>query len=194
MNIHSTKIMLLGLALAAGVGLSLSAVAQSDSVETPALSDSAITAKVKAAIVDDSQLQGSHIKVTTDHRVVTLHGMAMTDEARAHAVRVAEDVRGVDSVDDELSIGSGSGSEHRAVAKAERIGSDSWITTKVKSELLSNNVDHGFDVHVKTLHGVVMLSGALPDEDAIAHARDIAGQVQGVQRVDSSELHVAAGG
>ena len=191
--LHST---LLGLGLAAGLGLTLSAVAAPDDPGVgDRIDDTAITAKVKATLADDGQLQDSHIRVNTDQRVVTLRGSVISDEQRRHAEHVAENIKGVDSVEDELAVGDSRGTDHPAVvARAERVGSDSWITTKVKSELISNQGTHGFDVHVTTEHGVVMLSGSLPDEHDIARAHEVAAQVQGVRRVDTSELHISGGG
>jgi hyperosmotically inducible protein len=193
MNKRFTHWSLVGLGMAAAVGLSLAASA---APEDPghAVSDSAITAKVKATLADDSRLHGSDIHVKTSDRVVTLRGTALSDDQRHDAERVAQDVRGVDSVDNEISVDGDHAHAHHAVAKAERVGSDSWITTKVKSELVGDAGTHGFDVHVSTVHGVVMLSGALPSEHDVAHVRDIAQQVKGVRRVDSSELHVSGGG
>jgi hyperosmotically inducible protein len=69
--------------------------------------------------------------------------------------------------------------------------SDSWITTKVKSELLADNVSKGFDVSVETTDGVVVLKGALANRDAIDHVKDVAGKVKGVKSVDTSGLTVA---
>jgi hyperosmotically inducible protein len=184
---------LLGLGLAAGAACSLSAIAQPDDGSN-AISDSAITAQVKATLAGDSHLQGSDIHVKTDTRVVTLRGKVVSDEQRRDAVRTTEDVRGVDSVDDELAIAGGRVTAHPAVAKAERVGSDSWITTKVKLELVGEPDTRGFDIHVKTLHGVVMLQGSLPTEHDVEHVCDVAGQIQGVRRVDSSELRISGGG
>ncbi|MDR3397445.1 MAG: BON domain-containing protein [Pandoraea sp.] len=75
---------------------------------------------------------------------------------------------------------------------SERVMSDSWITTKVKSELLANSIGDGTSVSVKTTHGVVALSGMLDSRDAVNNAKRIAGHVQGVKRVDSSRLTVGA--
>lgn len=184
---------LAGLGLAAGAAFSLSAVAAPDDVGN-GISDSAITARVKTTLADDAHLQGSDIHVKTDDRVVTLRGKVVSEEQRRDAERMTENVRGVDSVDDELSIAGAHVRAHPAVARAERVGSDSWITTKVKSELIGDTETRGFDVHVTTVHGVVMLQGRLPTEHDILHVRDVAQQVQGVRRVDTSELHVSGGG
>ena len=75
-----------------------------------------------------------------------------------------------------------------AVSKAERVVSDSWITTKVKSEILANSVSKAFKVSVKTKHGAVSLKGKLPSQDAIDQVKMIAEKVKGVKSVDVSGL------
>jgi hyperosmotically inducible protein len=75
-----------------------------------------------------------------------------------------------------------------AVSKAERAVSDSWITTKVKSEILANSVSKAFKVGVKTKRGVVSLKGKLPSQDAIDLVKMIAEKVKGVKSVDVSGL------
>ncbi|MCO1422815.1 BON domain-containing protein (plasmid) [Burkholderia multivorans] len=69
--------------------------------------------------------------------------------------------------------------------------SDSWITTKVKSKILSDSVSKGFDVSVMTTHGVVTLKGSLASQHAIDHVRNIARSVKGVRHVNTGELVVA---
>jgi hyperosmotically inducible protein len=186
---------------AAGLGLCLLAnaassdtapTAHSDSVGA-AISDSAITTKVKANFLGDERLKGSHIKVTTTNGVVTLTGSATGSDSKAAAEDIAKNVDGVKSVDDELTSPSSSGSMHKAVAKTERVGSDSWITTKVKSEIMADSVSKGFKVSVKTVNGVVMLSGVLPNDDAVAHVKDLAQKVEGVKSVKTSQLKSSAG-
>lgn len=157
-----------------------------------AISDTAITVKVKGTFVGDKRLKGSHIKVITTNRVVTLTGTAPTDDSRAAAEDLARNVDGVKSVDDQLRVASDSGA-HRMIAKSKRVVSDSWITTKVKSEILGDTVAKGFDVHVKTTHGVVELSGTLRNGDAIAHVKDLAEKIEGVKSVDTSGLRAGDG-
>ena len=78
------------------------------------------------------------------------------------------------------------------VKKTERVVSDSWITTKVKSEILASSVTKGFKVSVKTLHGKVALRGKLPSQDSIDQVKQIAEKVKGVSSVDTSKLTVVA--
>ena len=75
-----------------------------------------------------------------------------------------------------------------AASKAERAMSDSWITTKVKSEILANSVSKAFKVGVTTKHGDVALDGKLPTQDAIDLVKMIAEKVKGVKSVDTSAL------
>jgi len=182
----------LGFCLAAGAASDMAPTAHSDSVGA-AIGDSAITTKVKASYLGDDRLKGSHIKVTTTNGVVTLTGAATGPNSKDAAEELAKGVDGVKSVDDQLTTPASSGSMHKTVAKTERAGSDSWITTKVKSEIMADSVSKGFKVSVKTVNGVVMLSGVLPNDDAVAHVKDLAGKVDGVKSVKASQLKSSAG-
>lgn len=62
------------------------------------ISDSWITTKVKSTLLYSSNVKGSDIEVTTNAGVVTLSGKLDTGVERALAVELAENVRGVKSV------------------------------------------------------------------------------------------------
>ena len=79
-----------------------------------------------------------------------------------------------------------------AASKAETAMSDTWITTKVKSEILAHSVAKAFKVGVTTKQGVVMLDGKLPNKDAIDLVKMIAEKVKGVKSVDTSALVVGS--
>jgi hyperosmotically inducible periplasmic protein len=188
--------------VAAGLGVCLVAGAATADDTTPtahsdsagaAMGDAAITTKVKAKYLGDDRLKGSHIKVTTTNGVVTLTGAALNTDSKSAAEELAKDVNGVKSVDDELTTAATQGSVHKTMAKTERVGSDSWITTKVKSEIMADSASKGFKVSVKTVNGVVMLSGVLPNDDAVAHVKDLAEKVEGVKSVKASQLKSGAG-
>src|SRR3569832_1112008 len=80
----------------------------------------------------------------------------------------------------------------KAVDDTKRAVSDSWITTKVKSELLANSMSKGLKISMTTTHGVVVLTGALANQDAIDNVKDLAEKVDGVKSVDISADTVAA--
>lgn len=131
--------------------------------------------------------------MTTTNGVVTLNGSASSSKSKTLAETETKSVDGVKSVDNNLVTPAGSKASaetKKAVAQTERVVSDSWITTKVKSEILANSLSKGLDVRVKTIHGVVVLAGALANQDAIDRVKDIAAKVDGVKSVDTSALTV----
>jgi hyperosmotically inducible protein len=66
--------------------------------------------------------------------------------------------------------------------------SDTWITTKVKSELMTTSDVKSMNVDVKTVNGVVTLTGSLANELAVQKAVTAAKSVKGVKSVDASGL------
>lgn len=73
---------------------------------------------------------------------------------------------------------------------------DTWITTKVKAELLANQDVSGLDISVETVNGVVSLSGDVETQAEADRAVALAEGIEGVTRVDSSRINVtgSAGG
>lgn len=68
--------------------------------------------------------------------------------------------------------------------------SDAWITTKVKSELATTKGVKSMDVSVKTVNGVVTLTGVLATKTDVKKAVAAAESVKGVKQVDASGLKV----
>lgn len=70
---------------------------------------------------------------------------------------------------------------------------DTWITTKVKTELLAAKDIPGTSIGVETTNGVVVLSGALENQTQIDRAVAAAKAVRGVKEVDAAGLMVKDG-
>jgi len=200
---NSIRTTLIAASLAAGLGIGIAYAASGDATEPQAHSDSlgaavtdtAITTQVKAKLMGDDSLGKSRIHVTTTNGVVTLEGTASSSHAKSAAEAAAKSVDGVKSVDNNLKTHASTKAAAKTrdtVAKTKRVASDSWITTKVKSEILASSLAKGFEVNVKTTHGVVVLKGSLASQDAVDHVKDIAQKVAGVKSVDTSALKVAA--
>ncbi|CTP88890.1 hypothetical protein XTPLMG730_2288 [Xanthomonas translucens pv. phlei] len=68
---------------------------------------------------------------------------------------------------------------------------DTWITTKVKADLLATKDVSGTDIKVKTLNGTVKLSGAVENKMQRDKAVSVAKMIDGVKKVDSTGLKVA---
>ena len=74
--------------------------------------------------------------------------------------------------------------------KSDQPVTDTWITTKVKSELATTEGVKSTDISVKTVDGVVTLVGVLNSSMAVDKAVAAAESIKGVKRVDHDGLKV----
>ncbi|MCT4714828.1 molecular chaperone OsmY [Enterobacteriaceae bacterium H18W14] len=141
------------------------------------MDDSSITAKVKAALVDDENIKSTDISVKTDNKVVTLSGFVETQAQAEQAVSVAKGVEGVSSVSDKL---------HVRDAKDKSVSGyagDTATTSEIKAKLLADDIVPSRNVKVETTDGVVQLSGNVKNNAQSERAESIAKAVDGVKSV-----------
>jgi len=82
----------------------------------------------------------------------------------------------------------------KSVTQEAKTGmSDSWMTSKTKIALFSDDRVKGRQVHVETKDGVVYLRGKVDSSEAKAAATDVAKGIAGVKNV-KNELQVVAPG
>ena len=62
---------------------------------------------------------------------------------------------------------------------------DSWITSKVKSQMLADKTVKGSNITVNTTKGVVTLSGTAGSREESDRAAEIARHVEGVKEVEN---------
>ena len=79
--------------------------------------------------------------------------------------------------------GCASDSDRRGVDQTGEVVSDSWITTKVKSDLAVENDVSATNIRVKTVDGIVTLSGKASSQAEADKAMQVAGQIKGVKSV-----------
>jgi hyperosmotically inducible periplasmic protein len=89
-----------------GEGVSKAADKTGDAVAKTGevIDDTWVTTKVKAKYVGEDSVEGSNISVETNHNVVTLSGTVPTETARAAALRIARETKGVKKVVDNLRV------------------------------------------------------------------------------------------
>jgi hyperosmotically inducible periplasmic protein len=88
------------------------------------------------------------------------------------------------------SVGEPGTDKTRPYESSQAPVSDTWITTKVKAELLANETVKGLDINVSTTNGVVTLAGVLDSKTQVDTAIRLATNVKGVTDVDSRALKV----
>ena len=141
------------------------------------MDDSAITAKVKAALVDHESIKSTDISVKTDQKVVTLSGFVESQAQAEAAVTVAKGVEGVTSVSDKLHVRDSKSDSVKGYA------GDTATTSEIKAKLLADDIVPSRKVKVETTDGVVQLSGTVDSQAQIERAESIAKAGDGVKSV-----------
>lgn len=142
------------------------------------IDDHATSWKIKEAIHKDRELSDpSHINVTVYNNVILLTGEAPSEDLKLRANAIAAKVSGNKKVYNELIIASPTPLTTRA--------SDTYITMKVKTGLLSINDVPTFDptrVKVVTEDSVVFLIGLVTTQEADAVTEKVR-NTSGVKKV-----------
>ena len=120
------------------------------------------------------ELEDAHLSVTSFNGTVLLTGQVPSEEARQAAGKAVEELRHVKSVHNELDIAGPTSMVARS--------NDVYLSTKVKTALITDDSIEGSRVKVVTEDGVVYLMGLLTRNEAETVV-DRARQVFGVQKI-----------
>ncbi len=136
--------------------------------------DARIFHVVHTKIVSDPQFRSSRILVSSFNQVVLLVGQTPSASLRVVAERVAQNTPGVRRVYDEISVDN-------PLPVAQRT-KDSWITSQVRSNMLTKKGLESGSIRIVTENGVVYLMGIVyPEQGALAV--DVARRINGVKKV-----------
>lgn len=141
------------------------------------MDDSGVTAKVKAALVDDDAIKSTDISVKTNNGVVTLSGFVATQDQAEKAVAVTKSIEGVKSVSDKLHV------KDSTKQSASGYAGDVATTSEIKAKLLADDIVPSRNVKVETTNGVVQLSGMVKTQAQSQRAEEIAKAIDGVKSV-----------
>lgn len=150
-------------------------VARDERSNQSMLDDQVIEAKAKDAIyADPERAKRVHVNVTSYNHVVLLTGEALSKATRKEVLEIVRHLDKVRLVHNEIRIAD-------LTDFSSRTG-DSWITSKVKSEMLATRGFPSTRVKVITENDTVFLMG-LVTKDVGDHAASIARKISGVKRV-----------
>ncbi|MFL4558720.1 molecular chaperone OsmY [Yersinia kristensenii] len=141
------------------------------------MGDSAATAKVKSALLEEKTLKSTDISVETNHGVVTLSGFVTSQAEAETAVDIAKNIEGVKSVSDKLHV-----KDQKSQSVSEYAG-DAATTSSIKAKLLADDIVPSRKIKVETTDGVVQLSGNVENKAQAERAESIAKAVDGVKSV-----------
>ncbi len=188
MRKHHTFYLLLGLM---GAGLALSgctsvivgagaatgvAVVQERSVGD-AIDDKTIQAQVNIKLLDESAVLFRKVDVKVIEGKVILTGGVKQPDQRVAATRIAWKVKGVQQVENELQVTDQGG--------IINYGKDTWITTQLRSKMLTDTSVLDINYSVETVNGIVYLIGIAQNEGELTRVTDYARNIGGVLKVVS---------
>ncbi|MGV6396246.1 BON domain-containing protein [Pseudomonas caspiana] len=118
--------------------------------------------------------QNSHIVVTSYNGIVLLAGQTPRADLKALAEKEASGVQRVKKVNNELQVMQPSSLLAR--------NNDAWLTTKIKSQMLTDSAIPGSRIKVVTENGIVYLLGLVTQQEA-TRATNLVQGVSGVQKI-----------
>ncbi|MBH2898260.1 divisome-associated lipoprotein YraP [Serratia ureilytica] len=144
--------------------------------------DGTLEARVESALSKDQQLKKEARVVATAYQgKVLLTGQSPNADLTARAKQIAMGVEGTTEVYNEIRQGT--------PVSLSTASSDTWITTKVRSQLLTSDTVKSSNVKVTTENGEVFLLGLVTQQEGQSAAQ-IASQVSGVKHVTTAFTYV----
>ena len=176
---------------------------------TPA--DSTLDERIEQRIAKDPSLKKHDIKVAVDHGVATLTGTVQSQSERRKATQLAT-ITGVARVDNQIVVdpatkgttgtlektkeGAGKVAEKtkegavkvgektkEGLSKTGEVITDAWITSRVHTKFVGEDLLKDSNINVDTNDHVVTLKGTVMSAAARARAIAQAKEVEGVHRV-----------
>ena len=164
-----------GAALVAGGAAGL-AVAQDRSFGD-SIDDSAIDMRVQAEMLRQGGDAMNNVNVDVHDGSVLLTGTVPTPEDRVVAARSAWSTPHVKTVANELEVRNGS--------RFARLPKDKWISTRLRSELITKSQVKSINYGIETVDGTVYLFGKARDRAELDRVTNAARNIAGVKKVVS---------
>ena len=144
--------------------------------------DSTLELRVNSALNKDEQLKKeARVNVMAWQGKVLLTGQSPSTDLASRAKQIAMGVEGTTEVFNEIRSGQPIG--------LGTASSDTWITTKVRSQMLGSDQVKSSAVKVTTENSEVFLMGSLTAREGKA-AADIASRVSGVKHVTTAFTYI----
>jgi osmotically-inducible protein OsmY len=118
--------------------------------------------------------KNSHVVVTSYNGVVLLAGQTPRADLKTLAEQAASEVQRVKKVHNEIQVLASSSLLAR--------NNDAWLTTKIKTQMLTDSAIPGSRIKVVTENGIVYLLGLLTQAEA-TRATNLVQGVSGVQKI-----------
>ncbi|MGL4858824.1 MAG: division/outer membrane stress-associated lipid-binding lipoprotein [Enterobacteriaceae bacterium] len=191
MNLFKTLILLmitimlqgcLGAAVVVGTAAVATKTATDPRTVGTQVDDTTLEARVSSAISKDQQIKNEARVVTTAYQGrILLTGQSPQPELARRAKQIALGVEGVTEVYNEIRTGK--------PVSFGTASNDSWITTKLRSQLLTSDKVKSSNVKVTTENSEVFLLGLVTPQEGDEAAR-IASKISGVKHVTKAFAYI----
>ncbi|SFC54754.1 division/outer membrane stress-associated lipid-binding lipoprotein [Pseudoalteromonas denitrificans] len=139
------------------------------------IDDNSIEIKATLEIQGNKQLEKySNISVISLNGIVLLLGQSPTEEMKSQAQKLIKNIPAVKKIHNQIRISSNVGITTKTF--------DTWLTSKVKTMLLTDETVSGNNIKVVTENGEVFLMGLVQQSEG-QKAVDIARNISGVAKV-----------
>ena len=142
------------------------------------IDDSVLTAKVRAGLLSDSDIQSFDIRAETRKGEVQLSGFVERQAQIDRAIALVRAIDGVTGVDNRIALKASSTTVGNKV-------DDGIVTTRVKAALLGDERIKSSDIAVLTRKGQVQLSGFVDSQTQMDRAVLVARNIEGVLQVSN---------
>ncbi|PHM62914.1 division/outer membrane stress-associated lipid-binding lipoprotein [Xenorhabdus ishibashii] len=140
--------------------------------------DTTLEARVSNAISKDPQIKAqARVVVTVYQGKILLTGQSPNTALAERAKQIASKVEGTDVVYNEIRQGN--------PVTLSTASTDTWLTTKVRSKILTSDAVKSSSIKVVTENGEVFLFGIVTQQEGAAAAK-IASETSGVKRVTTA--------
>jgi hyperosmotically inducible protein len=158
--------------------LAVSVPAQAQKSAGEVLDDNTVNASVKAELVGAKGIPSTDINVETYRGIVLLSGFVESQQIKDKAGKIAQGVSGVQKVHNAIAI-------HTKTSMGTKLD-DTVLTGKVKTALMNDNDVKSGQINVESRGGTVQLAGFVSGDAMRKRALEVAGKVEGVQKVENA--------
>jgi hyperosmotically inducible protein len=137
----------------------------------------------KAARVDGVTSVKSELKINTDTRSTVDKAGDKTKAGLETAANKGAEGAATAAAKTEEAAGVAKDKTQEAAGKTADVASDTWLTTKVKSKIITEKSLKGSDITVSTTNGIVTLTGTVGTEAMHTKAVAVAKGTKGVKSV-----------
>ncbi len=165
------------LGLAAGAGATVGIAATREGGIKGSASDFRIRSQINDLWFKSNVKMFSKLNLSIDQGRVLITGVVQDPEHRIEAVRLAWQPRGVKQVINEIRVADTDGFPEYI--------SDTWITTKLRSQMLIDRNIQSINYSIDTVQGIVYLMGVARTQSELDHTMNVARGINGVKQVIS---------